>query len=395
MERSKAYKAIALFGLVSLLGDVVYEGARGVIPSYLAYLGASALLVGLISGFSEFIALTLRLVAGILVDLTRSHWKFYVLGYALIVSIPLIGLSNALPVVITLIMIERIAKAIRSPARDSLISIISKGVGSGKAFGLHEALDQAGAILGPLSMGLILLFTSNNYLLAFSAMFIPYLALMISVLHVYRNYSSLRPGEDPVSRAGILPYDREFWLYNISVFLNTIALIHVSLIVLVSSEEFNPSIAAMLYTLIQGVDMLSALFAGIMFDRFGRIFLCLPFSISILPSVLTLLGGRMSLLMAAVFYGLVLGMQESIYRAAISTIVPVQQRGSAYGIFNTFYGVGSLLSATIFGYFIEMRLLEVGVCFTLVGQLAALVMLVLSTRSKERIFDDRTSWKGP
>lgn len=382
VDRSKVYRVIMFFGLVSFLGDVIYEGARGAIPSYLAYLGASAFLVGLVSGVSELIALTLRLIAGILTDVTRSYWKFYILGYALIISIPLIGLSNMLPVVITLIMLERVAKAIRTPARDSLISFVSRGVGAGKAFGIHEALDQFGAILGPLLMGVILLITANDYSLAFLVTFIPYLALLASVAYVYRSYPSVTLVREADSKAEVTIYDRKFWLYNISVLLNTVALIHVSLIVLASSKTFNPAVAAFLYTLIQGVDMFSALFAGAMFDRFGRIFLCLPFTLSILPSILTLLGGGANLILAAIFYGIVLGMQESIYRAAISTMVSDKQRGSAYGIFNAFYGVGSLVSATIFGYFIERGFIGPGILFTLVGQMAALITLIISVRSR-------------
>ncbi|MEM3870179.1 MAG: MFS transporter [Candidatus Korarchaeum sp.] len=382
VDRSKVYRVIMLFGLVSFLGDIIYEGARGVIPSYLAYLGASAFLVGLVSGISEFIALTLRLIAGILTDVTRSYWKFYVLGYALIISIPLIGLSNMLPIVITLIVLERVAKAIRTPARDSLISFISRGVGAGKAFGIHEALDQFGAILGPLSMGVILLITTNDYSMAFLVTFIPYLALLASVAYAYRSYPLVTPVREVDSRDGVMVYDRRFWLYNVSVLLNTVALIHVSLIILASSRTFDPAVAAFLYTLIQGVDMFSALLAGAMFDRFGRIFLCLPFTLSILPSTLALLGGGANLILASVFYGIVLGMQESIYRAAISAMVTEKQRGSAYGIFNTFYGVGSLVSATVFGYFIEMGFVGLGILFTLIGQIAALITLILSVRSK-------------
>ncbi|MEM0192689.1 MAG: MFS transporter, partial [Candidatus Korarchaeum sp.] len=337
---------------------------------------------GLVSGISEFIALTLRLIAGILTDVTRSYWKFYVLGYALIISIPLIGLSNMLPIVITLIVLERVAKAIRTPARDSLISFISRGVGAGKAFGIHEALDQFGAILGPLSMGVILLITTNDYSMAFLVTFIPYLALLASVAYAYRSYPLVTPVREVDSRDGVMVYDRRFWLYNVSVLLNTVALIHVSLIILASSRTFDPAVAAFLYTLIQGVDMFSALLAGAMFDRFGRIFLCLPFTLSILPSTLALLGGGANLILASVFYGIVLGMQESIYRAAISTMITEKQRGSAYGIFNTFYGVGSLVSATVFGYFIEMGFVGLGILFTLIGQIAALITLILSVRSK-------------
>lgn len=382
MNNKEVYKAIILFGVVSFLGDVIYEGARGIIPSYLAYLGASAFLVGLISGVTEFIGISFRFISGFLVDLSKSYWTFYILGYALIVSIPLLGLSNSLQIAVILILIERIAKGIRAPARDSLISFVSRGMGPGKAFGIHEALDQIGAVTGPLMMGLILLY-SNNYSLAFLSSLIPYLFLITSVLYIYRRYSWASPSEGGGGKLS-LKYERSFWMYNIAVFLNMISLIHVSLIVLSSSLTFNPGMAALLYMLIQLVDTASALVAGFMFDRYGRAFLYIPFALSIAPSCLTLLGGGSNIVLAAITFGIILGMQESIYRAAISTLVPENQRGSAYGIFNAVYGVGNLISAPIFGYLIQSKMISLGIYYTIIGQLLAIIALFLSLRRKER-----------
>ena len=381
-ERSYAYRAILLFGVVSFLGDLIYEGARGIVPSYLAYLGASALLIGLISGVSEFLGLSLRLVTGILTDVTRSYWTLYAFGYILLISIPLLGFSDALPFAVALIIIERVAKAIRSPARDALISFLSKSIGAGKSFGIHEALDQFGAILGPLIMGITLSLTSNSYSMTFPVTFIPYAFLILSVLYVYRNYSHVTPVRELSNKNRSFNYSAEFWLYNISVLLNTIGLIHISLLVLSSSKAFNPVTAAFIYTLIQGIDMFSALIAGFMYDKLGRAFLFLPFTLSVIPSALTLLGGQLGLIAAAVIYGFILGMQESIYRAAISGIVPDSQRGSAYGIFNTFYGIGSLASAAAFGYFIDRALILHGLIFTLITQTLASFTLLLSLRVK-------------
>ncbi|WP_185836131.1 MFS transporter [Candidatus Korarchaeum cryptofilum] len=382
MNNKEVYKAIILFGVVSFLGDVIYEGARGIIPSYLAYLGASAFLVGLISGVTEFIGISFRFISGFLVDLSKSYWTFYILGYALIVSIPLLGLSNSLQIAVILILIERIAKGIRAPARDSLISFVSRGMGPGKAFGIHEALDQIGAVTGPLIMGLILLY-SNNYSLAFLGSLIPYLFLITSVLYIYRRYSWASPSEGGGGKLS-LKYERSFWMYNIAVFLNMISLIHVSLIVLSSSLTFNPGMAALLYMLIQLVDTASALVAGFMFDRYGRAFLYIPFALSIAPSCLTLLGGGSNIVLAAITFGIILGMQESIYRAAISTLVPENQRGSAYGIFNAVYGVGNLISAPIFGYLIQSKMISLGIYYTIIGQLLAIIVLFLSLGRKER-----------
>jgi MFS family permease len=88
--------------------------------------------------------------------------------------------------------------------------------------------------------------------------------------------------------------------------------------------------------------------------------------------------------LAAITFGIILGMQESIYRAAISTLVPENQRGSAYGIFNAVYGVGNLISAPIFGYLIQSKMISLGIYYTIIGQLLAIIALSLSLRRKER-----------
>ena len=119
-----AYLGILLFGLVSLSGDLIYEGARGIIPAYLYSLGASALIVGMVSGLGEFLGYGLRLVSGYLADVTKAYWRLTVLGYLLLVSIPLLALTNNWQIAVILILIERFAKALRSPSRDTLLLVV-------------------------------------------------------------------------------------------------------------------------------------------------------------------------------------------------------------------------------------------------------------------------------
>jgi len=117
--------AILLMGIVSLLGDVVYEGSRGLVPDYLAFLGASAFIIVFVGRFGEFLGYALRLVSGVLADTTRAYWAFIFLGYGLIASIPLLGFTNLWWIALILVVLERIGKAVRAPARDAVLSIIS------------------------------------------------------------------------------------------------------------------------------------------------------------------------------------------------------------------------------------------------------------------------------
>ena len=379
------YKAIILFGIVSLMGDVIYEGARSITPTYFGYLGVSAFIVGVIFSLGEFISISFRIFSGVIADITRRYWLLYILGYALIIAIPVIGLINIWWVVASLVILERFAKAIRSPPRDTLLSIASKDLGAGKAFGLHEFLDQVGAVVGPMMLGLILLYTGVNYSVAYSSLSIPYLILMIFVFY---TYGSLRryikeyipePHEESFSEI-FRSLGIEFKLYCISVTLNTMGLIHWSLILYQTQFYVAAYITAFIYLMIQLIDASIAPISGYLYDRYGRVVLITPFILSVVPSILTLLGGWINLIIASIFFGLIYGMQESIYRAAVADLSPTKYRGSAYGIFNTFYGLGFLFSGSIFGLFLSGNMILLGILYTLITEALAIAILLKSVK---------------
>lgn len=142
----KPWHFVLVFGVVSLLADMVYEGARSIIGPYLATLGASAAVVGLVAGAGEFIGYGLRVVAGYAVARTQRYWTWTITGYALtVLSVPLIGVTGSLVPALLLYGTERLGEAVRSPAKDTLLSHASTSTGRGSAFGVHQALDQTGA----------------------------------------------------------------------------------------------------------------------------------------------------------------------------------------------------------------------------------------------------------
>jgi len=382
------YVAILFLGIVSLLGDVVYEGSRGLVPDYLAFLGASAFIIVFVGRFGEFLGYALRLVSGVLADTTRAYWAFIFLGYGLIVGIPLLGFTNLWWVAIILVLLERIGKAVRSPARDAVLSIVSKGVGAGKAFGIHELLDQIGAILGPLIVAALMFYSGNNYGLTFSFLLVPFLTLVAFLVFTYSRIGQSRPFDaGKVEEKG--EKDEEggrlggaFYIYTLAVFLNTVGLIPYELILLKASAILQPMnqqwIVPLIYMLIQGIDAPTALFAGFSYDKFKIKVLALPFILSIFPTLFAMVNADLTaLLFAAVFFGLVLGMQESIYRAAVSEFAPISSRGTAYGIFNTAYGVGMLASGFVYGLIVTFNPPYAAiVLYVLTVQVAAVVLLI-------------------
>ena len=389
ISKRNAYVAILAMGIVSMFGDIVYESGRGIAPDYLKFLGASALLVGLVTGAGEFIGYAARLVSGSLADKSRAYWLFIFLGYGLILTIPLIGFTLSIELVMALLLLERLGKALRSPSRDTVVSIVSNGVGSGKAFGIHEAIDQIGAIIGPLILGGVMFYTANNYSIAFKILLIPFALMLVAIAYTYRKIGKSVEVEARNIRDDGTPLTRGFWFYCFAIFLNTIGLIPVALILYSGSSILQPLgeqwIVPLLYVIVQAVDAPMALASGYFFDKFGVKLLVLPFILAMFPAFLVSYGGLVGVIAACIAFGFVLGMQESIYRAAICDLVPLCRRGTAYGIFNTILGVGTLAGGAIFGFLLDRSYsATVLVGIAAVPQIAAIIVL----RSDRQLFSN-------
>jgi len=194
-------------------------------------------LVGIVSGAGEFLGYAARIISGSLSDKSKAYWLFIFVGYGLILAILFIGFTSSIWLMIAFLLLERLGKALRSPSRDTVVSIISKDIGSGKAFGLHEAIDQIGAIIGPLIFSGVLFFTANSYPAAFGVLLIPFALMVIALFYAYRRVgksvelevSKVKDEKAPLSRRG-------FWIYCKAVFLNTLGLIPVALILFSGSS---------------------------------------------------------------------------------------------------------------------------------------------------------------
>lgn len=391
IELRSVYVSILLLGVVSLMGDIVYEGSRGLIPDFLKFLGATAFIVGLVSGLGEFLGYATRLISGFLADTTRAYWVFMFIGYGLIASIPLLGLANGWEIAAILVLLERLGKACRSPSRDTIISIVSRGMGAGKAFGIHEFLDQVGAVAGPLLVATLMLYSGNNYRLSFSILTIPFTILIAALTYTYLRIGSKTVLEPTVDvRKADKALRKPFYVYTLAVTLNTVGLIPASLILYKASAILQPEqqqwIVPLIYLLIQGIDAPAALTSGYLYDRLGIKILALPFILSILPPVFTMLNsGLTTLIIASIFFGVVLGVQESTYRAAVSAFTETSSRGLAYGIFNAAYGVGFLASGAIYGLMIDFNVQPVlTLIFAVSTQAVALAILMQAHRGLEK-----------
>jgi hypothetical protein len=366
-----------LFGIVSLFGDMVYEGARGIIPQYLSFLGAAALLIGSVSGLGDFIGYVIRLLSGFIADTTRAYWVLIFLGYTLIVALPLLSLPTGLALAVALILLERLGKGLRQPPRDTILSVVSKEVGSGKTFGLHEFLDQMGALVGPLFVAGVIYYTGSNYHLAFGSLFIPFLLVLLTLAFVYGRTHTKLEVNPTRAKATTKDLDRPFYVYTVAVTLNALGLIPYALILYEVSLHAQAWVAPLDYVLIQGVDAVSALGSGHAYDKLGLRFLTLAFALSVFTPLLVVFNTGLPMLIAAsILFGAVQGMQDSIYRAAVSDLTIAPSRGIAYGIFNTSLGLGLLISGIVFGAMISYHLpLTVVLLYAIVLQAGSIVTM--------------------
>ncbi|MCS7135528.1 MAG: MFS transporter [Nitrososphaerota archaeon] len=374
-----------LLSLVSLFADMTYEGARSVLGSYAGALGATALSASL-AGIGEFLGYVARLFTGLLAGYWRSsrmYWSLLFLGYVLnLVVCPLLALSGYWQVAILLIFLERVGKGLRTPVRDVILAEVAEKVGKGKAFGLHEALDQAGAVLGPSMVSITLYLTGNSYPVAFSLLAIPAAASIVFLFNAYTRYPNVRSAEDvtPVLKSGST-LSRIFWLYVISMSIMAIGFIHwVNISYYLRAEGVPDYLIAAMYLVAMLVDGLFALPMGLIYDKVGLTSLVLApiFSAS---AVLTLLTGDLtSAVISSVFWGAAMGTYEGVARAAIADIVPLSGRAYGYGIFGTLFGVAWMAGSMVYGHLYQHGLNNFMRIFAVITEFAALVMLLICVR---------------
>lgn len=370
--KKKAIRLILLFGLVSLFGDVIYEGARSVNGPYLKVLGANALAVGVIAGIGEFLGYTIRLVSGYLSDRTRSYWLFTILGYALIVSVPMLGLTGVWHIAAVLIVIERIGKALRSPAKDTILSQATKQVGTGFGFGLNEMMDQIGALAGPLIFTVFFLMkgagdrTLPDYQHGYNLFWVPFALLMLCVFVAWRSVPDPEALETPkAGEPDKLP--KVFWTYTVFSFLTTMGFVNFVLLAFhyKAKHVLSDAEIPLYYAVAMGIDGIAALTIGKVYDLLkekrknelgGLMTLVIIPILSLLIPFLGFSQSRWVVVAGVVVWGVVMAAHETIMKSAIADITPLRKRGTGYGILNTAYGLAMLAGGVLMGFLYERSL---------------------------------------
>ncbi len=380
--REKALRFVVGLGIVSLFADFTYEGGRSIVGPYLASLGAGPLLVGVVAGLGEFLGYAIRLFTGRYVDKSHKPWRVMGLGYTVnMLSVPLLALATTPVLASLLVFTERLGKGARAPARDALLAQAGRELGHGKAFGLHEFLDQLGAVAGPLLVSAAVAW--SGYRFGFAVLTVP---ALLALIFLWRA-RGLDAGDEPVGkRFERARFDRRYLLYLVFSVVSVLGFGHFILVAyhLQYRHLVPPAEIPLMFGLAMGVDAVAALVAGWLYDRHGlKVLVVLPFCI--VPAMaLLFLGETPGLLwLGAALWGAAMGVQESTVRAGVAVLTPTALRGTAYGFFDAAFGLAWFLGSALLGALYALSplwLTAVAVGFQVLS--LPLLFLVLVSRSE-------------
>ena len=357
---------VLCFGLVSLFADMVYEGARSIIGPYLATLGASATIVGAVAGAGEFIGYGLRVVSGYLVQRRGHYWAWTITGYALtVLSVPLIGATNVMAPALVLYGTERLGKAVRSPAKDTLLSHASTQTGRGTAFGVHQAMDQAGAMAGPLLLAAVLSQHEGDYRLAFGVLIVPgvvVLGLLFWLRHRVPDPAAYEVGalvpdaprevsaghDDGSVRVGLPPL---LWQYIGAIALLSLGVASFPLLAFHAQTQhlLTPVQVPLLFALAMLVDGVSGLLMGRFYDRRGpQVLLVVPVAAGVAAIAFT--HNATLVWVGVAVWGVVHGVMDSTVKAVVTELVAPAARSIAFGWLAFVRGLGLLVAGVALGF---------------------------------------------
>jgi MFS family permease len=384
ISRNTALQFVLIIGVVNLFADFTYEGGRSIMGPFLGVLGASAAAVGAVAGLGEFAGYALRSVSGYLADRTRGYWAAAFIGYAVnMLAVPALALAGSWPAAAALIVAERTGRAIRRPSVETMLSRTGGKMGVGWAFGLNEALDQAGATVGPLVVALVL-YLKGGYREGFAVLLVTALLCLVT-LAIARMLYPRAPEVEP--RAAVLPsargFSRAYWIYVAAGALTAAGFAHFTLIAFHFQQTGSvPANAGpVLYAAAMAMGALAALVLGRLYDRAGLAVLLLAFFLAAFAAPLVFLGGFASAFLGMLLWGIGIGAQDSLLKAVLTGVSPEGRRSTAFGVFDTGFGFAWFFGSTAMGLLYGVSIPALAV-FSVAVQLAALpVFLAAGKRS--------------
>ena len=393
---------IILFGIVSLFSDMTHEGASSIRGAYLSLLGASAATIGFISGLGELIGYSMRYVFGKLTDKSKQYWPMAIVGYVLdIIAVPALALvgEHGWIAACVLLVIQRMGKAIKKPAKDTIMSFAASQEGVGKSFGIQEVLDQIGAFIGPVLLYLVMLFKTEGttfeiYSSCFAVLAIPGAITLILLIVTRCKFPNPEHFEPEPKEYVPFKMKKEFILYIAGISLFAFGFIDYSIIIMHVSRTYSHLASGLsetsalvstgslplLYAGAMLVDAVAALFFGMMYDKNGVKALVWSTVISAPFAVFVFAFDSVPMLLLGVaLWGVGMGAQESILKAAVTSMVPKASRATGYGVFECSFGAFWFLGSWLMGVLYDVSIPAM-IAVSVIAQLAAIPLYIGSSK---------------
>ncbi|MFN2542769.1 MAG: MFS transporter [Chthoniobacterales bacterium] len=383
LSGSTAFRFVLVLGVANFFADFTYEGARSVTGPFLGTLGASAAVVGFTAGFGELLGYALRSISGIISDRTGKYWIVTIAGYIVnMLAVPALALAGNWPLAAGLIVTERTGRAIRKPSTEAMLSFAGKQIGRGWVFGLNEALDQAGATIGPLVISLAL-FAHRGYRTAFAWLLLPAIfaiAIIFLARHLFPRPHDLEPAE----RIQAEHFPRSYWLYMVAAASFAAGFADFALIAyhFQKSALLSATIIPIYYAVAMAMGAVGGLVLGKLFDAFGLRMLVIGFLLSAFSSPLVFLGDARLALAGMILWGIGLGTQGSLLNAIVAELVPPNKRSTAFGFFDTAFGVAWFGGSWLMGILYDRSIIAV-VIVSAGSQLVSLPILLVARQREE------------
>ena len=384
MKNRSALQFVLIIGILNFFADFTYEGARGIVGPFLASLGASAVVVGFVAGFGELLGYGLRSVSGYFADKSHRHWAFAFVGYTInMLTVPALALAGHWPVASGLVVGERVGRGIRKPSVEAMLSYAGKSIGAGWVFGLNEALDQAGATIGPLLMALIL-YLNHGFRTGFAVLLIP--ALCCLAILVAARLLHPRPHELEEGAAHALVttnFARAYWIYLAAGVLIAAGFADFALIGFHfhKANIVSTDLIPVFYAVAMASSALASIPLGRLFDRFGPNISLFAFVISAAAAPFVFLGPTVFALIGMIFWGIGMSAQGSLFQAVLTGVIPPQKRSTAFGLFDTGYGIAWFVGSAAMGLLYDKSVVAVAI-FSMVMQLAAIPVIFIANKQR-------------
>ena len=387
---SGAIAFITLMGIVSLFSDLTHEGARSILGEYLNLAGASAAAIGFVSGIGELCGYSLRLISGLIADKTKKYWTLVIAGYVIqVLAIPTLALvpEHGWVWACGLVILERVGKAVKKPAKNTLVSFAASEIGTGKGFAYQEFLDQLGAFLGPILLFVTALVKGTDdlfqtYRISFAVLLVPALITIALVLAAKIKYPDPEMFEKQEDKPENFRFGKSFALFMASICFFAFGFADFTLITLhaANTGAFPESTLSLLYAAAMAVDAFAALFFGWLFDRIGLKALIISTLCSTFFSCFIFMTGNARIIgIGIILWGIGIGAQESIMKAAVSGMVPRSMRSTGFGIFETGFGIAWFLGSWLLGALYDLNPMYL-VVVSVASQLLAIAFYAMCLR---------------